>query len=263
MSRYVTELPYTLELPGKWEVALTEMYMPHSWFNIDASNNSIEFFEGNRTEGMAPTTPAAVGVETNNSSEYNKTEDKDTTGVFSHVNATSTHFSQAKLPEGYYNSVKDIIDAIHKSLSELARQNIHIRKNFNGTLTVKTEKDASLWLNGNLTLMLGFTQSYIKGQVTSKYVADVKNGMYSAVVYTDIILPQIIGDIQAQVLRVLPLHGPPDKLLVYRFPALDYITLARNSIPSISIDIRNDHREPIVFQQGKVLCKLHFRPCIG
>lgn len=266
MSNYTTVLPYHLDLAGKWEVALTEMYMPHSWFNIDDRNNTIEYYEGHREEGMPPTTPAAMNVETNNSWNYNKSAEADDVSggdrVFTHVNLSLNRgfISQTVLPNGYYNTITDIIDAIHQSLSPLAQKNIRISKNFDGTLTVRTENDAYLWLNENLTQMLGFEESYLKDTVKGAYVADIKNGLYSAIVYTDIILPQIIGDSQASVLRVVPLDGKAGKLLVYRFPTPDYIPVVRSSVSSIAINIRDDHGDPIVFQSGKVLCKLHFRP---
>lgn len=33
-SNYQTELPQTLDLPGQWEVALTEILYPYSWYNV-------------------------------------------------------------------------------------------------------------------------------------------------------------------------------------------------------------------------------------
>jgi len=260
MARYITDLPYTLELPGKWEVALTEMFMPHSWHNIDETNNAVQYYEGMRQNGMAPNTPAAVNIDTNNSWRYHEEEELPTTSVHTHVNASGSQLTRTLLPVGYYNTSSEIVDAIHNSLSPLAKQNIKISKNFDGTLTVKAQGGACLWLTTGLTEMLGFGNPYITNTVRGAYPVDMKNGLYSAVVYTDIILPQIIGNVQAPVLRVVPIDGKVGKLLVYRFNSPDYVTLARSSISSIEINIRTDHGDPIVFHSGKVMCKLHFRP---
>jgi len=262
MSHYITELPYTLELSGKWEVALTEMFMPHSWHNIDDSNNVINFYEGSREAGMVPTTPTATNLETNNSWRYKDQEE--TTTVHTHVNASTNAstrvFTRTLLPVGYYDDIAHIVDAIHNSLSPLAQQNIQISKNFDDTLTIKLQRQARFWVTKEMGDMLGLADPYVSESVRGLHPVDLKNGLYSAVIYTNIILPQIIGNVQAPVLRVVPVDGKPGKLMVHRFNSPSYVTLARNSISNIEITIRTDHGEPIVFHSGKVLCKLHFKP---
>jgi hypothetical protein len=280
ISQYVTNLPYTLDLPGKWEVALTEMFIPHSWHNIDKSNDFFQYYEGNRTDDMPPATPSASPIleETsqynNNSSSRNSSPAEKVENFYSHINltkkqrttssatssVTSISSSSVLLPRGYYSNVSQITDAILNSISPVAQKNISIKVNRDGTLSVKTVRNAYLQLCKGLADMLGFQFTLLKDEVRGSYAVDIQNGMYSAFVYTDIILPQIIGDVQAQVLRVLPLGGKPGQLMVFRFNSPDYVTLARSSISSIEINIRTDHGEPIIFNSGKVLCKLHFRP---
>jgi hypothetical protein len=274
ISEYTTVLPYTLELYGKWEVALSEMYMPHSWYNIDSTNNLFEYYEGESAKGLPAITPPATHVITNNSSNYGS--ELTSESVFTHVNKqmrgmtqTFLHtrenkqmlsLTQAILPVGYYNSVDTVLEAIYNSLTDLGAQNISLKKNFDGRVAIKTSRNAYIWLSYGLAQMLGFDEWDLRGSVVGKYPADIKNGLYSVMVYSDIILPQIVGNVQAQVLRVIPIDGKPNDLMVYRFPSPDYVPVARSTINTIDIRIRTDHGENLVFQSGKAMCKLHFKP---
>jgi hypothetical protein len=231
---------------------------------------------------MPPATPTSAPIDEetlqySNNSNSNSSPAEKVENLYSHVNlakkqrtstssATSSGTSSAVLlPRGYYSDASQIIEAIFSSISPVAQKNISIKVNRDGTLTVKTVRKAYLQLCPGLADMLGFPFTFLKDEVRGSYTVDIQNGMYSAFVYTDIILPQIIGDVQAQVLRVLPLGGEekPGQLMVFRFNSPDYVTLARSSISSIEINIRTDHGETITFNSGKVLCKLHFRPSHG
>ena len=42
-SNFVTKLQRILQLDGEWEVGLTEIDCPHTWYNILEGKNSVEF----------------------------------------------------------------------------------------------------------------------------------------------------------------------------------------------------------------------------
>lgn len=259
LSRYTTPLPYTLLLPGRWEVALTEMYIPHAWHNVDSTNNVVGYYEGERESGMPIATPPAE--EMNDVVRYHSPlKDHETfTEMMTHTNKMLT-LTRVKLPQGYYNTIQELLHAIHSSMSPLAQHNMGFKLNLDRTVTFNGKRNAYLQLNHDLAEMLGFKYNTLGGKITGEYASDEKRGLYSAVVYSDIILPQVVGDVQAPVLRFVPIDGKQGKLMVHRFPSPDYVPMARNTIDSIEIDIRTDHGAPIVFHYGKVLCKLHFRP---
>jgi hypothetical protein len=276
ISHYTTVLPYTLELHGKWEVALSEMYLPHSWYNVDSTNNLFEYYEGQSEKGLPSPTPPATHVSTNNASNYNSEPTSESlfspkanqmrasenvhVKTYTHVGNQSRKMTQAVLPIGYYKTTVELLDAIHKSMTELGRENIKLKKNFDGTVTLKTLRNAYICFMPGLAQMLGFDEWDLMGTLVGKYPADVKNGLYSAMIYTDIILPQIVGNVQAQILRVVPIVGKPNDLMVYRFPNPDYVAVARTTINTIEICIRTDHGANLVFNSGKSMCKLHFKP---
>ena len=43
-SNFVTKLPRTLQLDGEWEVGLTEIGYPHTWYNICEGKNFLEIY---------------------------------------------------------------------------------------------------------------------------------------------------------------------------------------------------------------------------
>jgi hypothetical protein len=262
-SHYVTPLPYALELPGRWEVALTEIHIPHAWHNVDGTNNQFAYYEGEKDNSM-PAPDSATREMLEGGGGYVVDTDIQLETFDTRLlgpSMAARQLTRVKLPQGYYASVQDLVDTMHMTMSHVARHNIHFTVNLNKTVTVTTERNAYLWLKPALGEMLGFTTPRIKGKVRGKYSADEKRGMYSVLVYTDIILPQIVGNVQACVLRVVPVVGSAGELLVHQFSSRDYLPVSRSTIDSIEIDIRTDFGTPIVFNQGKVLCKLHFRQC--
>ncbi|GIY37614.1 uncharacterized protein CDAR_125911 [Caerostris darwini] len=43
ISSFVTQLPSPITLDGKWEVGLTEIIYPHTWYNVNETNNMFGF----------------------------------------------------------------------------------------------------------------------------------------------------------------------------------------------------------------------------
>jgi hypothetical protein len=101
----------------------------------------------------------------------------------------------------------------------------------------------------------------IEGHSTyiAKYKADLKIGNSSVYIYTNIVHPQHVGDTLAPLLRVIPVTNTNSGQIhqVYNTPY--YIPVSRMHIDTIEIDLRTDTGDRIVFEAGKVMCKLHFR----
>ncbi|GIY60272.1 uncharacterized protein CDAR_28381 [Caerostris darwini] len=43
ISSFVTQLPSPITLDGKWEVGLAEIIYPHTWYNVNETNNMFGF----------------------------------------------------------------------------------------------------------------------------------------------------------------------------------------------------------------------------
>lgn len=46
VSRFITQLPSSINLKGEWEVGLSEIIYPHSWYNINTVNNGFSYDNG-------------------------------------------------------------------------------------------------------------------------------------------------------------------------------------------------------------------------
>ena len=88
------------------------------------------------------------------------------------------------------------------------------------------------------------------------------NNINALYVYCDCIDYQFVGDTFAPLFRVVAVTNDlkyGDYVNVI-FDAPHYIPVSRNSINTIEVDLRSDIGEPIKFNNGKTLVKLHFRP---
>ena len=95
------------------------------------------------------------------------------------------------------------------------------------------------------------------GQYTAEYPIDVLQ-IYGLFVYTDIISPDYVGDVQANLLRVVPVNT--DNLIVFNYDDKPhYKPLCMNYITKIRIFIADNRSNEVQFvDPAKTLCKLHF-----
>ena len=220
ISHFTTQLPVPVELNGQWEVGLSEMIYPHTWYNINQSNNSFGF-------------------------------DLD-------ENVGTRELETRRIPVGCYESVTDIIKAmtLERFKNKIALSYSHVTKK----VKVKTKNGASLIFDDNgLTRVLGFKPQVVEGEWTSPYVADL-NSMFSLLyVYTDIVAPQIVGDTQAPLLRVVSVTGKDGEMVNVQYDRPHYVPIVRNSFNTIEVEIRLNSGDFVPFERGKLILVLHFR----
>lgn len=222
ISHYITRLPSPLELQGEWEVALTQFIYPHTWYNVNDNNNLIGFDLG---DGKV------IG---------------------------------RRLPPGFYKTVPDILNAI--ALEEFHDK---ITFKFNDStkrVKIKVKGNARVILHDGLCQMLGFkpteifsTEPNIETVVESPLVADPCAHYRVLFLYTDIVEPQIVGDIFAPLLRIVNVTGNDGEMVCVQYDRPHYIPLSRKLIDTIEIVIRTHRGELTPFERGRSYVKLHFR----
>ena len=77
--------------------------------------------------------------------------------------------------------------------------------------------------------------------------------------YLDICQYQLVGDTEAPLLQVVSTNNTNENYVEIIYDSPHYVPLSRNNLETIEVDIRSDLGEPIQFQSGKVVVKLHFR----
>jgi len=222
-SSFTVNLPYEVDLHGSWEVALVDVIYPTSWYNV---------YEGNRRVVIT-----------------GATEDLE------------TDYNEYNLALNYYDKVDVILEQLNVYINDFTRQKdaAIFRKvrefvsfsHGNGGITVSVHEE--------LADMLGYESTLFKDSSTGKLHPSLN--MQNMYVYTDdLIEPQIVGDVRAELLCIIPAEARTLKSAIYSPHHLHYLPVTRNNFNSIKIDIRDVRGNHVPFSSGHSVVKLHFRP---
>ena len=122
----------------------------------------------------------------------------------------------------------------------------------------------SLKFNDNMNEIFGFSKTFFEGS-RDKYISDKMvqtkiNYINALYIYSDICQYQIVGDTEAPLLQVVSAIESNDDFYIEKiYDSPHYVPVARNNLENITIDIRSDLGNPIQFQSGRIVVKLHFR----
>lgn len=274
-SSYTTELPLTIHLHGEWEVALSEIQFPSTFFHIRRGENELKFIDvkkGEKVETITKKGFIPYGI-------Y-----KDIDELIDSINAvfkeTDSHFS-FKCQRGgsiYFSIVcsEDKCKFTHylnvsDNLLRILGCGVEIVKTAEGPfftrLTVSNDsKNASYTA---LFLVLGKYDKHGKRDAPAGFWSYEPYSLARGIpdklfVYCDICEPYITGDVQSPLLRIVPVevHGSDyvyGKNQVKHFSALHYIPLRRVTLREIEIDIKDELGQRIPFESGTSSVTLHFR----
>jgi hypothetical protein len=248
-SHYITPLHKALYLPGQWEVALVEVQIPQSWDNITPANNSFTQMRhlkpGEKVEPIGKVLGQGGG-------------------------RPDMHLREAVVANGLYQTMEALVEALNNALDPKMRKILYFHYNQNKQRIYIFCKDA----NGHvifsrkdalLANTLGISELDTplpqEGRNTyiSKYKADLGMGNSAVYIYSNIIHAQHVGNTLAPLLRIIPVENITNGQIHQAFNTPYYIPVSRVHIDTIEIDLRTDTGDRIVFEAGKVMCKLHFR----
>ncbi|GFV28726.1 uncharacterized transposon-derived protein F54H12.3 [Trichonephila clavipes] len=77
-------------------------------------------------------------------------------------------------------------------------------------------------------------------------------------VYSDLISPQIVGDTQAPLLRIVRTKGQDGETINQYYDRPQYLPLGRHSFQTIQAELRLNSGDFVPFERGKVIIVLHF-----
>lgn len=262
IGRYITNLSETLYLDSSWKVGLTEIHYTNSWFNLKKFNH--------------------IGLALYGSDG----SDSDEEPVLSNISF---------LPPGRYSDLRELFSQIHEHVrqkDQILNLPILNHNQFSRRITIKLGKTKSNLVVYNfgpeLEAMLGLEGGFVSSQaevskldsnvqiesfdvirgyldagdsvLEARHPYDLTGGIHSLLVYTNVVDYSMVGNIKAQLLRVVKIppgskFGDPVDIT---FEKPYYMPLATKEISSIEIDIKDDTGEPIDFQFGRVEVTLHF-----
>ena len=234
ISSFVTRLPAPITLNGEWEVGLSEIIYPHTWLNITEETNLFEYVIGK--------------------GKHTKT----------------------KIPQGFYETTEELIKTMTRQIKENKPPLIQLNYNKNSKrVKIILKGESKLILHRGIAENLGFppgnvcfetenawenvNENEVERIVESPFVAD-PNALFSLLfVYSNVVSPQIVGDVQAPLLRVVNVRGKPGEIISSQYDRPHYLPVSQKYFQTIEIEIKSVTGKPVPFERGKVIIVLHFR----
>jgi len=275
-SSFSVRLPYQLTLMGKWELALTELVYPHTWKTLRGDkheeDNIIWMKWGPNSQYTYAIVPAGHYADIFDLLKglRQALKDAEKRAVKFHWNLNKAerikkNLTKSRYYEEFGDGPKCMVDCVRFDYDT-------IRKRIKVKLGHPKSKDStpqpphvtSLLLGRKLQYMLGFddaegVREFGKGTTEASYPPDMKAGLSSLFVYTDIIKSQIVGPSLSPLLKCVPVMGKYGDLVEKNYENPQYLEIVSKTIDTISISVRDDQDKPILFEYGKLMLKIHIR----
>jgi hypothetical protein len=186
---------------------------------------------------------------------------------------------------GYYPTHEELICEINKRIKDECSDEIADGIKFSvekfskrTVITKQTHKGYTIDLDSSLKTLLGFDDETLQCLSSKEYdqtfpreeVKDLSfvsidshrlKSLYNIDVYTDIIQPSIVSDIEAPLLRVVPITETDHWIYQHSsFVKRQFIPLAQKQIRSVTIYLRDPQGKPVLFTSGQTIVTLEIRP---
>lgn len=222
-ASFKTVLPKHVSVKGDYEVALMELHYPCTLHNMSEEKQFIRYIDN-----------------------------------------LTRQISLIRIPDGTYTSIEFLLQHLNSTqingkiifqFDVLPKQYIHFKC---------SSKQFGINFSPSLALQLGFHPdmdflSEAKAQSPFNLVLGVPKSLY---VYTDIVSPQLVGDVMARLLRVVCVDL---KNYTYggqgseTFTVPQYVPVSKQEIQEIEININDDSGNVAPFLAGTSTLVLHFR----
>lgn len=162
-----------------------------------------------------------------------------------------------ELSPGSYETTIDILRAITLAVPPSKFNfsfNAHTKR-----VKVQVVKGASIQFGVGLSNLLGFNNEILLGTVQSPNIADPCSELTYFYIYADIVSPQVVGDIQAPLLRIVKVEGRNGEVISHNYDRPHYVPIVRNNFQTIEIQSRLNSGDLVPFERGKLIVVLHFR----
>jgi len=282
VARYITRLPKALEFDDSWEVGISEIVYPRTWYNVFAGQcygfiaNDERITTSRLTvpEGYYESVPEMLGAiavkmfDTKRASLQLVTRGGKSEKDYSYDDDKHHHDDDDDDDDDDANTsfVVDIDNSHDDSDS-----NTMVFRNVDGAefgVVHRTQKvfirlpaNVNLQLSETFAQTLGFEKcKFIGGkEYVSTFAADVNRSVATIFVYCNVVRESIVGNTTAPLLRTLNIEGRYGDVIqkIYHTPI--YVPLQRSYFDSIEINIRDDTGRLVPFESGKAIVTLHFR----
>ncbi|GFU57789.1 uncharacterized protein F54H12.2 [Trichonephila clavipes] len=213
ISHFKTQLPSPVCLKGEWEVGLSEIIYPHSWLNVNETNNYFLYKAGDG----------------NISSTVKRTIDV-----------------------GCYETMLDIISAVQLALPKNPNRFTIIYNKATKRVKINAVQGSSLHLE-NLGELLGFKRNaIIIGNMKSEFVADAWSNFSVFLRLLRSNFTPNCGDTQAPLLRIVRTKGKDGETISQYYDRPQYLPLVRHSFQTIQSELRLNSGDFVPFERGQI-----------
>jgi len=224
-SHFTTKLHTPLSFKDlNYEVALTDIYYPHTWNNIDEDEGRM--------------------VITRLGTDFSFTS-----------TIKNGHYNSATDLIDAINGVNDLT-RVGPDSTPITLKWDHVTQKVH----MSVARGFSIKFSKALVQILGLKRdTYEGGTYRGKYVVDIERGFYVIHVYCNIIRARIVGDTCVPLLKTVPVQGKHGDFIHISFNNPHFHPIHHSEIGDIEIDIRDDLGKNIPFNSGKVVCVLAYR----
>jgi hypothetical protein len=185
-------------------------------------------------------------------------------------------FKTMTIPNGYYSTVPELINAINLALSLEphidGRMHLSMQQDQSVKVTVKDD-EYRIQFDSGLESMLGLHPFYCNGKWISKpgtvekgSGVELNGGLNFFMVYSDVGEMVRICNRVGRILRCISASGAGGSTGIHsqvsiamHFPNVQYVPVSRNRIDNIRMSLYTDFGQLVHFTSGKTLVVLHFR----
>lgn len=291
-NNFRVTLPNLIDLSGQWEVALVEMMYPHSWPNLMGNpmpsipktnadwieiananyrdtNPNLVFFKfkplGSGLE-IAVVPPGHYATPDEFGAAISTGLKRQNEIIIARESLRHRLYKNAD-PEKKKKSLVDVA-----SISEWRPIHECVAVVYNPVLKrmvlkLDTNHITTFGFSRQLQYMLGFDEDpnsenpryFTEPESVAKYPCDLMSGFYALFVYCDLVENQIIGNVRAPLLRIVPTDGSFGDFVTVTFPTPHYVNILKKQFSTVEINIKDDKGDYVPFDFGKCILKLHFR----
>ena len=252
-SSYKVQLPYPLELDvEKWEVALSEVQFPNNFYTIRKGYNKI------KKGYVNPKSNELEKLYKNMKTEEDKEELK---GIINRELEQGYTFQEhIEVIPGVYDKIEDILSQLTRHEKNNPRTVSYVYHPITQKVYIALKKDTFLDFNmSDVALCFDFkTMVKLEGSNTyaSQNTASL-NHYPNCNIYKDVVQNQLVGDVKAPLLRVVPLQDGRFTCVSYERPA--FLPICRKNISVVEVNIRDQTGELLSFESGTSTVTLLFK----
>lgn len=265
-SSFKMQLPSQVHLSEDWEVAMTHIIYPHTWENIHS--NQVSFllnYNGEKEWSLPIYLPRGTyktvkdlihGIVTGLESAFPDIYIKSGKKIKRlggkecfYIHTKAQDYYEFYLPPGFEVTLPK---NLARALGYLNHEDL-----IPAVYMVQTPTPVKMYKDNSVTLLGTTNTMRRKDELVWGMLS--RHSFQTMYVYSDLIESLVVGDVQANLMRMILPRGQPGEMVIEEIKRPTYHRLRTSIFSSVKINIRGDTGQLISFASGAVRITLHFR----